>query len=440
MTRKPLVKTYPNGLRAIYESPSKSTTITNIQVFCHVGSIHEPPELRGAAHFIEHMCFKGSRRFPSYGAVNLPFSQTASHFNAETTKQYTHYKVKCAEDHVAEFLTILGDALLHSKFDREEYKRELNVVREEVMMKTPNSFIESLIFAGTNYGEWADHKSYHKKGCLPYDKVVEFYHRHYIPQNMVLSIVSSIPAETIFRVLATKTAFGAVTRPSNQISPLLNLVPNCPSKSGRTFHAIHSSAGDVTRVEIGFAVCDQFNDADTYALNLLRHIIGCSMSSRLFIELREKRGLTYRSGAEMILYELGGVFAISAITDSKRLIRDGKSAGVLPVLFDMLKHLVEHGVTESEMKWAKHRIRESFQMEQLIGEDKCGYNGIRVMLHNESIDILTTAKMYEECYKSIDKKQVNAVIQKYFDLNRVYLSVVGGKLPAKSEIIQFLQH
>lgn len=433
-----MVKTFPNGLRVVYECPSIPTPITNLQVFCHVGSIHEPHDLRGAAHFIEHMCFKGSRRFPSYTDINIPFSQTSSFFNAATTKQYTHYKVNCLETNIAEFLTILGEMLLRSKFDREEYKKELNVVREEVVMKTPNSFIEPLVFAGTNYGEWIDHASYHKKGALPYDKVVAFYHAHYVPQNMVLSIVSSIPFESFLRHLA-KTTFVEHPRIPCTISPILNLAPNCSLQSDcpKPNYAIKATTDNITHVEIGFAVCDQFNDADTYTLNLLRHIVGCSMSSRLFVELREKRGLTYRSEATMTLYEIGGVFCINTVTDSHRLIRDGTSPGVLPVLINMVKQLIEHGVTDSEIKWAKQRIRESFKMEQLLGEDKCAYNGVRLMLHNES-DIAIAEEMYDLCYKSIDKKRVNEVIQKYFALDRVYLSVFGGKLPAKKEIIKLL--
>lgn len=436
--KSPIVRTYPNGFRLVYERPSKDLATSHLQVFCHVGSIHEPEDLRGAAHFIEHMCFKGSSRHPSYKSINIPFSKTASYFNAETTKQYTHYKVICTEEHIAEFLEILGDALLRSKFDRAEYDLEWNVVREEVIMKTPNSYIENLAFEGTAYGEWVDHKSYHKKGSLPYEKVVEFYKQYYVPQNMVLSVASRVAFETICRYLG-KTIF-TQNPPGPKITPpILNPMPPCRATRGPddTNYAFHSTSGAVSRVEIGFDICDQFNMEEYYTLNLLRHIIGSSMSSRLFVELREKLGLTYRSGAEMVLYEIGGIFVIYAVTDTHRLIRDEKSDGVLPVLFDMVRHLIEHGVGESEIKWAKERMRETFNMEQVIGQEKCAYNGKRIMLHNES-DIATTDSMYSKFYHHLDKKQVDAIIRKYFSMDRVYLSIFGGKLPAKSAMMKFL--
>lgn len=434
----PVVKTYPNGFRLVYERPAKPLTTSNVQVFCHVGSIHEPADLRGAAHFIEHMCFKGSRKFPSYSAINIPFSKNGAEFNAQTTKQYTHYKVACVDDHVAEFLGVLGDALLHSKFDRDEYNLELNVVREEVIMKSPNSYIETLVFDGTPYGEWIDHKMYHKKGCLPYEKVVEFYKQYYVPQNMVLSVVSSIPLDTICRILA-KTEFTQKLPCPKITPPIANRIPPClpkPKLDAEHF-AFHSAKGDVSHVEIGFEICDQFSAHEYYALNLLRHILGGSMSSRLFVELREKRGLTYRSGAEMQLYEIGGVFIIRATTDTHRLIRDGKSDGVLPVLFDIIRDLCKNGVSESEMKWAKERMRETFKMEEIIGYEKCAYNGVRVILHNESV-IPTSDSMYAMFYHSINKKQVNTILQKYFRMDRVYLSICGGRLPAKSAMLKYL--
>jgi predicted Zn-dependent peptidase len=154
--------------------------------------------------------------------------------------------------------------------------------------------------------------------------------------------------------------------------------------------------------------------------------------------LREKRGLTYHSNATITFYEIGGVFVIQAITNPDRLMRDGKSDGVLPVLFDMLTHLIDVGVSDAEVKWAKQRMRESFELEQLIGEERCGYNGIRVLLHNE-MDIITVDKMYNKYYKPIDKKRINSIIKKYFSLDSVYLFLYGKKLPTTSAIESMIE-
>jgi predicted Zn-dependent peptidase len=140
----------------------------------------------------------------------------------------------------------------------------------------------------------------------------------------------------------------------------------------------------------------------------------------------------------MILYEPAGVFIMYAITDVTRLIKDGSNPGVLPILFGIIDDLIKHGVKDAELKQTKTRIREQLKMASVAGDERAGYNGIRVMLHNET-KILANPELYEECYKSITKTDVNAMINKYFTPRQLYFSVVGGKLPKKSELIRVLK-
>ena len=433
----PTIHVFPNGLRLVYETPKIKLPQTYLRAFCHVGSIHEPSDMRGAAHFIEHMCFKGTRHFPSWATVNEPVSQSGAFFNATTTKQYTVYKINCLDSYVREFLHILAEMMFLSKFDKAEYKLELNVVKEEMKMVKPESYLEKLVFSGTPYEEWIDHISFHTRGCLPYEKVVEFYKKYYVPPNITLSIVSPIPLATILKYLAG-TAFVTRAPCPRIVHPILNFVPNTISASCESKYIFQPSDASVTRIEIGFRICNQFQPDEFYVLNVLRDILGGSMSSRLFVELRERRGLTYNSGANMILYEPAGVFIMYAITDVTRLIKDGSNPGVLPILFGIIDDLIKHGVKDTEVKQTKTRIREQLKMASVAGDERAGYNGIRVMLHNET-KILANPELYEECYKSITKTDVNAMINKYFTPRQLYFSVVGGKLPKKSELIRVLK-
>jgi predicted Zn-dependent peptidase len=328
--------------------------------------------------------------------------------------------------------------MLRSKFNREEYKLELNVVREEMKMRSRDSFIETMAFRGTAYANWVDHNSYHNPGCLPYNAVVDYYHQYYVPQNMVLSVVSSLSFDTIVRIVSG-TPFGEQLPRPARIMPIMNntlgaLETNCESN-----YMFHPSDAKTTRVEIGVRVCDQFKNDEFHALNVLRNIISASMSSRLFVELREKRGLTYRSGAYMNLYETAGVFVLYAISDSERLVKDGKSShpGTITVMFAILDDLIKHGIKEAELKRAKQNIRDSLKMDDIAGGDKTAYNGIRVLLHNDS-EILPTSEVYEKCYKKITKSNVNDMIAKYFASKKYYFSVMGGNLPKSSVLSDFL--
>ena len=458
----PQIHTFPNGLRLVYEQHPKNMPQTHIRAFCHVGSINEPDNIRGASHFIEHMCFKGSQSFPSWSAVNEPFSRSGAIFNAVTTKQYTCFVVDCLDHYTHPFLKILGDMMLRSKFDKKEYKLELNVVREEMKMRKPKSFIENLAFSGSAYANWVDHDSYHKPGCLPYKDVMDYYHQYYVPQNIVLSVVSSISFDSIIRHISG-TAFTEQIPRLSTVAPIMNHTlgaldghySDCRGvkcrqsannlKSSEDYcesnFIFKSSPGDTAEVGIGVRVCDQFKTDEFHALNVLRHIISNSMSSRLFVELREKRGLTYRSGAYMTLYETAGIFVLYAISDVDRLIHDGRSShpGVIPVMFSILEDLIKNGVKDPELKMAKQHIKDALKMDSIAGGDKSAYNGIRVMLHNET-DILSNKDVFDKCYKKITRGEVNEVIKKYFASQKYYFSVIGGKLPPPSVLTKFLSN
>jgi predicted Zn-dependent peptidase len=330
--------------------------------------------------------------------------------------------------------------MLCSKFERADYNLELNVVREELKMKSPESFIEKVAFSGSAYERNVDHISYHKPKCLAYDAVVDYYHKYYTPQNIVLSIVSSIPFETIRRYVSTTHFAKDLPRPK-RILPILNpslgtLDSNCESN----FY-LKSGKGETARVEIGVRVCDQFKDREFHILNVLRNVVSNSMSSRLFVELREKRGLTYRSGSYMTLYETAGIFVLYAISDVSRLIKDGKSShpGVIPVMFDILDELIKHGIKESELKMAKQSIKDTLKMESVAGGDKCAYNGVRVILNNDT-EVLSNSEMYGKYYNAITKSDVNEIIAKYFASRRFFYSVVGGKLPSTTTLTKYLSH
>lgn len=438
MTKSPVIHTYSNGLRLVYEKPTNPNNKTIIRAFVHVGSINEPEKLKGASHFVEHMCFKGNKSLHSWRDVNEPFSHTGSYFNATTTKQYTCYKVDCLDSHTFDFLSIVGDMLFYSTFDREECKKELNVVREEVKLHPPDSYIDNLAFEGTPYAEWVDHTSFHKPGCLPHDLVVEYYNTHYKPQNMVLSVVSSIPFEKI-RSHVDKTAFGSRhLAKSDRVDPILNpLVHNLVEPCGDSKFSMKPSDSATSYIELAVRVCNQFNDMENCTLHVLRQILGGSMSSRLFVELREKRGLTYNSAVHIDSYEPAGVFVICAKTDTARILKDGKLPGVLPTLVMIIDDLIRNGVKENEVRWAKQRIRELGLMQETELSRKCEHNGERVLLHND-LTILSHSKMYDLYYKNITKSVVDDIIQKYFAPRVYYLSIIGGKLPRKSEIARVI--
>lgn len=147
-------RTYDNGFRLIYQRSFHGSNAASIQVICDVGSIHEAADSRGSAHFIEHMCFKGTPLHPSTFAISTIIDKTGSEINAFTDKRYTKYFIDTNTECVVEYIQLLSDMLLNSVFDRKEYDKEKDVVREEMIKDADDAEIVALenadgvIFAG----------------------------------------------------------------------------------------------------------------------------------------------------------------------------------------------------------------------------------------------------------------------------------------------------
>jgi predicted Zn-dependent peptidase len=131
MPNKPETYSWPNGFRVIYEKSHVSVNDTHIQVFCDVGSAYETDNLRGASHFIEHMCFKGTHKVPTTKELMVNYDRIGAYFNAYTEKRYTCYVLRCDDEYIENSLVIMSEMILNSRFDKKEFVKEQRVVVEE---------------------------------------------------------------------------------------------------------------------------------------------------------------------------------------------------------------------------------------------------------------------------------------------------------------------
>ena len=207
--------TFPNGFRVVYEKSKNALPISSVNVFCDVGSVHEPYHLRGASHLIEHMCFKGTHQLKNAKDIFIQYDKIGAYFNAYTSKRYTCYVVKCDSCYIENSIDIISDMLLNSTFIKNEFFKEHKVVIEE-NIKNQNDPIDSifmesekLLYNGSPLMNPIDDLIYHtnkKERVLSYDDVVRFYHQYYVPENMLISTVSEIPFDTIIAIIK-KTFF-----------------------------------------------------------------------------------------------------------------------------------------------------------------------------------------------------------------------------------------
>lgn len=418
--------------------------ISNINVFCHVGSAHEDPKTRGAAHFVEHMCFKGTPKFPTARDIEIKYDNIGAYFNAHTVKQYTCYVVRCGDPYTEMCIHILGNIMLHSVFNAKEFKKELNVVIEENVRDLTNykniayDNLDALVFKGSIYENPVDTIKYHKTAdTLKYKDVVDFYHEHYVPENMLLSITTSLPFSRILEILEKSDYVKSKTR----TNPILNTIPRMimVPQQGIQLHCEPVAKMKSVYFAIGFRVCP-FYHPDSYELMFLRNLIGGMFTSRLFTLLREKNGLTYHSSIGTSFYENAGEFAFFIITDTTKLMRNGTDGpGVLPLVVRLLNDLVKHGVTQEEVTKTKHYMKGGVENSLETANTQSYYNATRVMLMNEDQENIVPIKdMYSMRYANMTKSNLNRVIRKYFRRDAMNVSMVGGGIPAYATLMKCL--
>ena len=456
--------TFDNGFRIIYEKPNNNTPLSSIQLFCDVGSVHEYDGIRGASHFIEHMCFKGTKRFHQSKDILLSFDKLGADFNAYTEKRMTCYHINCDKEHIDNCIQLISDMLLNSIFDKKEYKKEYEVVLEENIRNEndpdviADENLDVLLYKGSSYEFHIDNINFHKIP-LKYKDVLEYYNKFYIPNRFVLSIASNISFDKIISFVK-KSYF--MKNNNTNITPLH--ICNAQSVSPRSLitahivgvlnvqrcnkeillprsinlniepqneiqYNLHKKVGIVTTVlYIGFRTCNDLC-IDKYSLKLLNTMFD-GLSGKLSILLRENNGLTYTSSVSVNFYENIGDFVISAETDSKKLLKNGNKKGVLPLIIELLNDLITKGVTNKEVEMAKKIKFEKMNISNQDNYTLAEHNGKEMLLYGDNHNFVSHSDLFDTYYKDLNKTDINNVIQKYFIPTNMSVSIVGEEIPS----------
>jgi predicted Zn-dependent peptidase len=280
-------ETLPNGLRVLTAPMSHAQSVTCF-VMLAAGSRYETAETAGIAHFAEHMFFKGTERRPTARDIAGEIDAIGGEFNAFTSKEYTGYYVKCAAEHRDVALDVLVDMLRHSKFDAEEIEREKGVIVEEMNMyfDTPRDYIggvyESLLYGDQPLGRDIIGRKETVRAATR-DTFLDYLGRWYRPSRMVVG-------------LGGKIGDGVPERITELLGYLEDLAgadgaePVQPAANGSV--KVHTKESDQAHLILG-TPSYPIGHPDRYALALLATVLGGGMSSRLFTEVRERRGLGY---------------------------------------------------------------------------------------------------------------------------------------------------
>jgi predicted Zn-dependent peptidase len=303
----------PNGLRAV-TAPMPQAKSVACFVMLAAGSRYESRETNGIAHFAEHMFFKGTERRPTARDIAGEIDSIGGEFNAFTGKEYTGYYVKCAAEHRDTALDVLVDMLRNSKFDPEEIEREKGVIVEEMNMyyDTPRDYLEGvydeLLYDDTPLG-WDIIGKKETVRSAERETFLEYLDHWYRAPRMVAGIAGAVGDDIVPRLeeLLGDVPNGAMGSP-----------PQVEWKQDRAQVKVHTKQSDQAHIRVGVHSY-QIDHPDRFALSLLATVLGGGMSSRLFTEVRERRGLAYYVyGYNMGYTDTGTLYAQGGV-DIKRI-------------------------------------------------------------------------------------------------------------------------
>src|SRR3989344_6907890 len=305
---------YPNGLRLLTIPMANTETVT-VLVLVATGSRYETKDINGISHFLEHMMFKGTEKRPGALDISTELDAIGAEYNAFTGQEYTGYYVKCAAEKLDVALDVISDIFQHSKLDPAEIDKERGAIKEEINMYYDNparyvgTLYEALLFGDQPLG-WDIAGPKENINRMTRQQFVDYFQTHYFAKNTIISIAGNIETESVKRKV--ENYFNHI-REHDPIKPAV-----AHESQGAPAMHVFQKATDQTNINIGFRVPYGRLDDRFDILEVMSVILGGGMSSRLFIEVREKRGLAYPIGAGASAFHETGDFTTSAgITNTK---------------------------------------------------------------------------------------------------------------------------
>lgn len=400
-----------NGAR-VHLVPVDGTLATTILVIFKVGSRNESLPVWGGSHFVEHLMFKGTKRRPKTIDISKELDRYGAEYNAYTGKDLTGYYVKIESGRIDLAVDLLHDMLFHSKFDATEIKREKGVIIEEIKMYEENpvmhieDLLEEAMFDGHVLGRNIAGTAASMTAMKRQD-VIAYHRQYYAPENMVVVMAGKVPKDALAMI---NERFGKVGKRMVKRSdePFATIA----GSGYRT--RIQNKPVEQIQVAFGFPTPGRAHK-DMEALKLLATILGGTMSSRLFIEVREKRGLCYHVRAVMDAYDDVGVFAIRAGLDAKRLREASK------VIMHEVAKVVKNGVSAKELAMAKDNIRGATMLQLEDSSASAEFVGRQELFLKEA----ATAEERLAKFDAVTRADVLHVAREVLDTSQMSVAGIG---------------
>ncbi len=402
--------TLKNGLKVITcEMPNVSGVSTNI--FVGAGSRYETKEENGISHFLEHMVFKGTKKRPSALDLSKVIDSIGGMINAATSHDYTFYWTKVPKKYFSLGIEVLSDMLLNSLLKEEEINKEKGVIIEEINMKndTPMSNVLSLgyqlMWGNTPLGQDILGP---KENIVKMNKenFVNYLKNLYQPQNMAIAIAGNIKHQIIVKEVE-KYLGGLKNNP-------IRAYQKYEDKQSKPEILLHYKKTDQAHLFLGFKAIPRHHPQKP-VLDIINMILSGGMSSRLFINIREKRGLAYYIRAYEDNFLDTGCFFAHAGLNSERLEE------AIKAILEEFKKLKEEKVSAAELKKVKEYIKGNLLLDMDDSEEVSSWFGTQAIFDKE---IKTPQEKISEIEK-VTPEQVQKLAKQLFTKDKLNLTLIG---------------
>jgi predicted Zn-dependent peptidase len=398
-----------NGLRVITSTMPHSRSVC-LAILVGAGSCYESEEEAGISHFAEHLFFKGTNRRPTSKEISQDIEGVGGIINGGTDKELTIFWCKVASPHFHLALDVLSDLLLNSRFDNKEIERERGIINEEINMNLDipqqrvNMLIDELLWPEQPLGrEVIGYKE--TVSSITREQLLNHVARRYMPNNTVLSIAGNIQQEEAM----------------SQIEPLFNkwasreLMTGYITNDKQTAARLHIEPKDIEQAHLCLAVHGfSRSHPQRFILDLLNTVLGGGMSSRLFMEIREHRGLAYDIHSYTEHFLNSGSFTIYAGVDPEKI--ETAVAAILEELFQLKQEITTSEVTRAK-ELSKGRLYLRFEDSQNVAL----WYGSQELLLQRILDIDDVISIVD----SITIDELKEVAKEILTDSRINLAVTG---------------
>jgi len=409
----------PNGLTVVSETMPRVETVS-LGAWVGVGTRHERAEENGVAHFLEHMAFKGTAR-RSAQAIAEEIEAVGGHLNAYTAREQTAYYAKVLKEDSELAIDIIADLLTSSTLDADELERERGVILQEIGQSndTPDDVVFDHFQLAAYPAQPMGRPTLGTEAtvrAMSREALAGWMTRFYGPANMIVAAAGNIAHEQLLALTERHFATLPAVAPASSVA---GAYAGGETREEREL--------DQTHVVLGFPGVE-YRNADYWSASLLSTLLGGGMSSRLFQEVREKRGLVYSIYTFVQPFNDTGLFGLYAGTGERQV------AELLPVVTEELAK-VQREVTELELKRAKAQTKASVLMALESTSSRCEQIARQMQVHGR---VLPTEEIVARI-EAVTTEQVQRLAAKLFRA-RPTLAAVGplAHLPRLPSIVERL--